>query len=329
MSWRENFVYALVTYLLAFSGIATFYYNVNTGHLIQSRLLIFYIWIFNIILIICLACNLPEFFKTFQLFPVESELIFISIYAFRLTILIILLNTVYCALRWQLKFFEVFDELFKMENNCENSNYYSQKVNQPYLLRTLYIRIIIFGFKPIVTFLWAFIGKRNHIYHLLGFLTTIFWGSLNLLYFTIIWLICHVSYKLHSNLDQLLLNPMPMRIQFQQVMQIQRMHGRLIRLISEICVLFKYPILISMWYLIGHSCLFGYLLIRMCFAGSITELPTLMTIMIITFTANDLLEFLFLASICDKAGKLLQGISSVLRNSITKANLVERNVSIR
>lgn len=327
MSCRENFVYALVTYLLAFSGVVTFYYNVNTGQLIQSRLVGFYIWIFNVVLIICLACNLPEFFKTFQLFPVESQLIFISIYTFRLTVLIILLNTVYCALRWQLKFFELLDELFKMENICENSNYYSQNVREPYLRRTLYMRIMIFGFKPIVTFLWAFIGKRNHLFHMLSFLTTIFWGSLNLLYFTIIWLICHVSYKLHSNLDQLLLSPIPMPVQFKEVMKVQRMFGRLIRLINEICVLFKYPILISMWYLIGHSCLFGYLLIRMSLSGSITELSTLKTIMIIAFTVNDLLEFFFLASVCDKAGKLLEGMSAVFRNSNTNVNLVERNVS--
>lgn len=328
MSRGKNYVYALILYLLAMSGIGTFYYNVNVSRLVQSRFLSYYLWIFNIVLIICLAINLPIFFQSFELFPIESELIFFCIYAFRLTVLITLLNTMYCSLRWQLKFFELFDELFRMEKISEYLNCYAQKVEEPHLRRVLYVRIVIFGFKPIVTFLWALMGKRNQMFYLFTFLTSIFWGSLNLLYFTLIWLICNVSFKLHFNMDQLLLNPIQTSVKLQKVIRIRRMYDRLIRLISEICVLFKYPILLSMWYLIGHSCLFGYLLIRMCIVGSITELSPLMTIMIVSFTVNDLLEFLFLASISDKAGNVLEGIYAALNNPSTNGNLIERNVSI-
>lgn len=320
-------VYAFITYLLAFSGIGTFYYNFNSGSLIKSRLLCYYKWIINMIFIIITACVTPGFFRPFLIIQMQSQLTTNFIYGFRFNVLLMIVSSVYCAHRWQYQLFKLLDRLLKMEKITVQPNYYSERAEHCNLMPILFMRILIFVMKPIIVVFWVFEGKRHYTFYLFAFLKNIFCGTISLLNFTLLWLVCRLFHKLLFNLDQLLVDPMAMPEQFKKIVRIQRMFSQLIHIINQICILFEYPVLSSILYILGQSCLSGYLIARMCSGSVNTYAAISLIIQIAMFTFSDLLDFLFLASIGEAAGKLQEKTFLILRNPSTNVKLVERSVS--
>lgn len=194
------------------------------------------------------------------------------------------------------------------------ANYYSERMKRLYLKWILIMRLAIFGVNTIINIIWAWLEKGTLIFQLANLLLTIFCDSLTLLHFTLIWLICNIFFKLLFNLNQLLLDPMPMPAQFYNLLQIQRMYGRLIRMIAKISQVFKYPLLDSVLYLICNSCLVGYLNVRI-FIKENSEMSIIETVVLTIYTLNDFLNFLLLASVF------------ILRRNTDNVVLVERSVS--
>lgn len=209
MSWRNNFVYAFISYLLAFVGIGAFYYNFRTEKLIHSRLVGYFKWIYNIVIIISLASNFSEFLQLFQA-HVESELLSICIYAFDILTFISLLGCIYCAKRWHRRFFRLLHKLLMMEKLCKKTNYISGKVKKNNLKRVYKVKCLFFGFNIIINIIWAYLENASPMLQLVNVLLTVYCDALLFLHFTIIWLICNIFIKLLFNLNQLLLDPMPM-----------------------------------------------------------------------------------------------------------------------
>lgn len=327
MSWGKNFVYVFITYLLVFSGIGSFYYNFQTERLIQSRLLLYFRWIHNMFLIICLASHFPELIQIVQMFPVESELISKCNYFLSVVVLIFELGSIYCTQRWHHSIFKLLDQLLKMEKlTLSRVNCYSERMKILYLKWILIVRLAIFGFNTIINIIWAWLENGTLVFQLANVLLAIFCDSLILLHFTLIWLICNIFFKLLFNLNQLLLDPLPMPAQFHNLLQIQRIYGQLIRMIAKIGQVFKYPLLDSVLYLICHCCLVGYLNIRMYIKEN-SENSIIMTIVLTVYTLNDFLNFLLLASVAQTVGELREETFYILRRSTDNVLLVERSVS--
>lgn len=97
-------------------------------------------------------------------------------------------------------------------------------------------------------------------------------------------------------------------------------------MISEINQLFKYPLLNSMLYVIGHSCLCGYLFVRSCFEGfpdsSINE-----TLIASIFAFYDILNFFLLAIVAQTAENLRDETFFIIRQTTENVFIVERSVS--
>lgn len=276
--------------------------------------------------IIIIASVSPGFFQPF-LIPVQSEITISLIYGFRLNSLLMIITSIYYAHRWQYKFFTLLDRLLKMEKITVQPNYYSGRAEHCNLMPILFMRILTFGIKPIIVVFWAFEGKRPSTFYLFALSKSIFCGTINLLNFTLLWLICRLFHKLLFNLNQLLVDPMPMPEQFENIVRIQRKFSRLIRIINKMCILFEYPVLSSILYIFGQSCLSGYLIARMCFGSVNTYAHITLIIQIVMFSISDLLDFLFLASVGETAGKLKEKTFFILGNHGTNVKLVERSVS--
>lgn len=326
MSWRNNFVYAFITYLLAFVGIGSFYYNFQTKKLKHSEVLGFFKWIFNIVIILSLKSNFSEFLQIFQTYHVESELISLCIYAFDILTFICGLSCIYCAKRWHRRFFKLLKKLLMMEKFCKRTNYLSGRMKQNNLKRILYVKIIFFGLNIVINIVWACSENASLMFQFVNVLLTIYCDAILLLHFTIIWLIGNILFKLLFNVNQLLVHPMPMPAQYQYVIQIQRMYGRLIGMISEINELFKYPLLNSMLYIIGHSCLCGYLFVRSCFEGFPDESFDGLIIATI-FGFYDILNFFLLASVAQTVENLREETFIIIRQATENVVIVERSVS--
>lgn len=325
MSWRKNFVYVFITYLLLFAGIGSFYYNFQTERLIHSRLLVYFRWIHNIFLIICFASHFPELIQIVQMFPVESELISKCNYFLSLVVIIFEIGCIYSTQRWHHSFFKLLDQLLKMEKlTLPRAYYYAERMKRLYLKWILIVRLAIFGFNTIISIMWAWLGNGTLIFQLANMLLTVFCDSIILLHFTLIWLICNIFFKLLFNLNQLFLDPLPMPAQFHKLLEIQRMYGKLIRMIAKIGQVFKYPVLDSVLYLICHSCLSGYLNIRI-FIKETSEMST--TIVLTIYSLNDFLNFLLLASVAQTVGELREETFVILRRNTEHLILVERSVS--
>lgn len=325
MSWRNNFVYAFITYLLAFVGTGAFYYNFRTEKLIHSRLLGYFKWIYNIVIIIGLAGNFSEFLQIYQA-HVESELISICIYGLDILTFIGLLSCIYCAKRWHLRFFKLLDKLLMMEKLCKKTNYISGRVKKNNLKRIYNVKCLFFGFNIIINIIRACLENASPMFQLVNVLLTVYCDAILFVHFTIIWLVCNMFFKLLFNLNQLLIDPMPIPAQYHDVLQIQRMYGRLIRMISEINQLFKYPLLNVLLYVIGHSCLCGYLFVRSCFEGfpdtSINE-----TLIATIFAFYDILNFFLLATVAQTAENLREETFFIIRQTLENMIIVERSVS--
>lgn len=222
-------------------------------------------------------------------------------------------------------FFKLLDQLLKMEKlTLPRAYYYAERMKRLYLKWILIIRLAIFGFNTIISIMWAWLGNGTLIFQLANMLLTVFCDSIILLHFTLIWLICNIFFKLLFNLNQLLLDPLPMPAQFYNLLKIQRMYGKLIRMIAKISQVFKYPVLDSVLYLICHSCLSGYLNIRI-FIKETSEMST--TIVLTIYSLNDFLNFLLLASVAQTVGELREETFVILRRNTEHLILVERSVS--
>lgn len=292
--------------MLVFAEIGSFYYNFQTETLIHSRLLVYFRWIHKIFLIICLASHFPELIQIIQTFPVESELISKCNYLFSIVELIFELGCIYCTQRWHLSFFKMLDQLLTMEKwTLPRANYYSERMKRLYLKWIQIVRLVIFWVNIIINIIWAWLEKGTLIFQLANLLLTIFCDSLTLLHFTLIWLLCNIFFKLLFNLNQLLLDPMPMPAQFHNLLQIQRMYGILIRMIAKISRVFEYPLLDSVLYLICYSCLFGYLNIRI-FIKENSEMSIIETVVLTIYVY---LEYLFEIPSTGKCGSNCRGIA--------------------
>lgn len=279
------------------------------------------------IFIITIASVIPGFFQPFLIIPMQSKITTNLIYGFRLSLLLMLLTSIYCSQRWQCTFYKLLDILLKMEKISVQPNYYSERAEHSNLLTFLLVRILIFVIRPICIVFWAINGKRPSMYYFFAFLKSFFCGTLSLLNFTLLWLICRLFYKLLFNLNQILVDPMPMPEQFRKIVRLQRMFSRLIRMINKMCILFKYPVLSSIVYAFGQCCLCGYLIARICLGSVNAYVHIKLIIQIIIFAVCDLLDFLFLASVGEAAGKLQEKAFLILFNPSTNVNLVERSVS--
>lgn len=326
MSWRNNFVYAFTAYLLAFVGIGSFYYNFRTEKLMHSLVLGYFKWIYNIVIIISFASNFSEFFQIFQASHVESEIISICVYAFDILTFISGLAGIYCAKRWHRRFFKLLEKLLMMEKLCRKTNYLCGRVKQNNLKRILCMKIIFFGLNITINIIWAYSENASPMFQFVNVLLTIYWEAILFLHFTIIWLICNILLKLLFNINQLLVHPMPMPAQYHHVIRIQRMYARLIRMISEINQLFKYPLLLSMLYVIGHSCLCAYLFVRSCFAG-LPDSSMNETLIATIFGFYDILNFFILASVSQTAEDLREETFLIICQATENVVIVERSVS--
>lgn len=236
------------------------------------------------------------------------------IHGFRLSLLLMLLISIYCAQRWQCTFYKMLDRLLKMEKITVQPNFYSEGAKHNNLMTFLLMRILIFLIRPRLIrffkkyFLWHIKSSQFHIcvVDMPSFLQITLTTTL---------------------LNQILVDPMPMPEQFRKIVRLQRMFIRLILMINKMCILFKYPVMNSIVLAFGQCCLCGYLIAPICLGSVNTYTSTTLIINIIIFTVGDLLDFLFLASVGEAAGKLPEKAFLILCNPSTNVNLTERIVS--
>ncbi|KRF83466.1 uncharacterized protein Dvir_GJ26949 [Drosophila virilis] len=118
---------------------------------------------------------------------------------------------------------------------------------------------------------------------------------------------------------------MPMRKKIQKVLECQRMYYRLIRMINELCTIFKYPLFLYLIYLVHYYALSGYTLIQMLFGKKLSAPSRNMNLIFIYTTIIEAAEFYILVSIAHMANTLHEHTFYVLRYPYPDLDLLERS----
>jgi len=234
-------------------------------------------------------------------------------------------SCMYCAQRWQRRILRLFENLLEMERQGIE-HYYCEQGLHP--LRLLWIRLLLILPYTIINISWAAVGKRSNMFYISITLSKSLVGALELLIFTMICQICQVFLGIQIRLEHLLRYPLPMSIQSQKILQIQRMCYRLIGMSKEFSLIFQYPLFYFILHLIVQSCYNGLFFVRILFGQPLFELPLRSILRIIGINLIEMLQFYTLVRVSDMTGKLNESTLSILRYPNLNVNLVERNVSL-
>jgi len=240
MSWGKRKVYAWITYFLAVFGVAGFYFNATSGKLIKSRLLCWYSRLVSLIILLLTPILLLKFWISSPTILTQSKLTAVCLKTYPFVMAALTVSCIYSAHRWQRRIFRIIEHLLDMERHGFELDYFKQRL---YLLRLLWFRSLLILPQVLLNLSWAFIGiNRPFIFHISFILSRNVICALEFLLFTLIFQICEIFLRIQIRLEHLLLNPLPMPIQLQKIMQIQRISLRLMRMTKEICSIFKYPL---------------------------------------------------------------------------------------
>jgi len=326
MSWGKRIVYAWITYFLAAFGIAGFYFNATWGKLIKSRLLCWYTRLFSLIILLTTPLILLKFWYSSPTILTQSKLTVFCLKTYPAVIVAMTVSCVYSAQRGQRRIFRIIEHLLIMKRHGMELDYFKQRL---YLLQLFWFRSLLIFPQVLMNLSWAFVGiSRPLIFHVNFFLSRNVICALEFLIFTLIFQICEIFLRIQSRLEHLLLNPMPMPIQLQKIMQIQRTCLRLMRMIKEICSIFKYPLFFGILHVISHSCFNGCLFVRVLFGQPVMEIPRITNFMIASINLIEILQFYALVKICDMASELIGSTLYILRYPTFNVDLVERSVSV-
>ncbi|KAH8407023.1 hypothetical protein KR222_004155 [Zaprionus bogoriensis] len=254
------------------------------------------------------------------MFAAQSTIIVVCLYSHRLTMFYYLTTCICFVLRWQRRIFKLFAELLKIEKLEVAPSYYAECQN---FRRVLFLRIANYGLRTSLSIFLAIFEDKRSILDLFSIISNIYCGALVLLPFTLILLSSLMLFKLHCIFNQLFLDSMPTAVRLQKFWHLQRVYGRLNRMIKEINVLFEFPLFISFLHLINLSCMCGYYLIRIF----VSALPFQMTTVVPMFGAIDLLNLFLLSSVSQTVEKLQKNIFSQVWDPIANVDLrIERSV---
>nr|XP_032295314.1 uncharacterized protein LOC116651929 isoform X2 [Drosophila virilis] len=328
MSWGKHFVYAWITYFLAFCGIGRFYFDVRTGKVIKSPYLCYYSRVF----ILLILCTFPVMIQSYVFNPAwfhtESKIISVCIMAYPVILLISILSCMFCVERWQLRIIRMIEDLLKMEDFRIGPNYCATPADKSYLHRLFWLRFIIIMPRTAVL-LMRIINKNSDVYFFLNsFVTRVMRGGLYFLVFSLNWQIYVTFLNLQLCLEHLYLATMPMARKQAKLLELHRMYYRLIHMINDLSLIFKYPMFCCLLQLICNTCLSGYLLIRYIFGKPSKSIASKTDPIVLILCIVDVLEFYLHASIAHLTAKLHDSTHHILRYPYPNLDLLERSVSI-
>nr|XP_032295313.1 uncharacterized protein LOC116651929 isoform X1 [Drosophila virilis] len=328
MSSRKHVVYAWITYILAFCGIAGFYFDIHTGRVIKSRVLSYYGRFFSLLILVITPMTIYTYAINTPLNLTQNKLMNLLIATYPSVMLASIVSCMFCVQRWQHRIIKLIEDLLRMEELSIEPNYSVTPSQQPYLRRLFWIKLCLVIQRLVILFVYyIFAQDKDTIFNLTVSLFRIMRCGFYFLMFNIIWQISLTFLKLQLYLEQLLFDIMPMAKKINKILKGQRMYYRLIRMINELCTIFKYPLFFYLIYLVYIYGLSGYTLIQMLFGKKLyIWLPT-MKLLHILITIIEAMEFYILVRIAHMANTLHEHTFYILRYPYLNSDLVEKSVS--
>nr|XP_015027927.2 putative gustatory receptor 85a [Drosophila virilis] len=325
MSSGKHLVYAWITYLFAFCGIAGFYFDIRTGKLIKSRVLCIYSRLLSLFILSTFPTMINIYWIKAPTFLTQSKLTVVLIIAYPTSSLITVLSCIFCVNRWQHRIFKLMEDLLKMEEFAIEPNYSITPSQQPYLRRLFWIRFLLLMGEDVVFILRMLLGQSGFFFYYSVLVARVMKGGLYFLLFNLIWQISYTFMKLQTYLENLLFQPMPMSRKQTKLLELHRMYCRLVHMINELCIIFKYPLACCLLKLTCNSCLSGYTLFRLLFGKPMKSFAPKTDWLILTLSVSDALELYILASIANTAGDLHDSTFHILRYPYFDLDLLERS----
>lgn len=326
MTSRKHYVYAWISYIVAFSGVSEFYFDIRTDNIRKSRLLRIYSRIISLYLLchfgvkVFLACYNVDTLST------RSKLMTLYLWGRPGVMLLSLGSSIFCVQMGQQRIFEMVRDLLRMDEFITVSNSCFNHSKKPQLQKFYWIKIFVFVQQTVILILWMFTSNSDILF------TLAIKGAVNILrgaYFlllNIIWQICYSFMALQIYLEQLFVDPMTMSRKAPKVFEAHRKYYKLLNMLNELCDIFKYQLSCYLLNLICNACISGYSFCRMMLGNPLTLNSSINEWISLFMNISNLFELYILASIAHTASRLHDETFLILRYSPYDSDVIERSV---